>query len=110
MTYEVSPRRASAALVAAGLLLALSALVLLALEFRRVLVRRRGETRRSALELALEAARAAKTPAERRRAAGMIARALGRGEVAVNAAELAWAEPGPEPAAFDRRVRTVEAT
>lgn len=100
VSYRVDPR--TLVLVLAGVALALAALgvglaAVEARRFERLRSRSRGDV--SALEQALAAVRDAggRDPERRRRAVGLLARALaGRdGELARSAHELAWSSDGP---------------
>jgi len=99
-SYRVRPGLASALLLGAAVLLAAAAVGLVASELLRRR-RRAGAERLSELEAALAAVRASTGGPEpqRRRAAGMLARALERRRDARagSAGTLAWDEPEPEP-------------
>jgi hypothetical protein len=101
--FGVSPVVANL-LTAAGALLGLAALALVGLELAALLARRRrlALARLSPLELALAYAREAAgrpDPADRRKALGLLARALegSDSELADTAGDVAWSEPAPTP-------------
>jgi hypothetical protein len=111
-TYRFGPSTVRRALVVAAAVLVLLAAALL------VPLVRRGRTpapvvQVDPLERALALVRAARTrpPPDRRRALGLLSRALrsrGEGTVGQSAADLAWSEPEPEPAGMTRLVERIE--
>jgi hypothetical protein len=110
--FGVPPVLADLLAAAAGVL-ALGALALLALELRPLAARRRRAAlaRRTPLEAAIAYARQAAVrpnPADRRKALGLLARALagaGAGELAGAAGDAAWSEAPPTP---DRTLELAE--
>jgi hypothetical protein len=100
-TYRIAPSTLAALLDALAVLLVLCGVGVAFLEVRRLVRRRRdratpgGELER-ALRLAHEAE--SRTPPDRRRALGLLARLLGSRDarLASAASELAWAKPQPE--------------
>jgi len=111
ITYRVAPSRLTAALVAIALGLALIALTLAAIRVARI-VRRRGFVELGDLERALALARSSesRSPEDRRRALGLLARVLGaRGQgLAPATSTLAWSAPLPSPGSVSSLVEQVE--
>ena len=98
-TFSASPNGAAALLLGGAGLLVLAALVLLGLEVRRVVRRRRDRdpfAGLSPLARALALLERARTPAERRTALDRLAREVADGELAAEARRLAWSEEAPD--------------
>jgi hypothetical protein len=97
-TYRISPGPLTALIVLAAVFLAAVVAGLAAVRTAR-LVRRRRETHLTDLERALALARQAesRSPSDRRRAVGLLARVLGGREprLADQASTLAWSRPDP---------------
>jgi hypothetical protein len=111
-TYRTSPSTLAWLFDAIAIVLGLAAA---ALGFAQVRSWARGRGRQSeadelerALRLAREAER--RPPADRRRAAGLLARLLGERDagLAQDASDLAWSEPQPQPEALGSLVGEVE--
>jgi hypothetical protein len=118
VSYRVSPGLVAAGLTAVSAAFALTALALAGWELarRRRLIAERGR-RRSALERALELARASATlgPDDRRRALALLARVLafdpnGGRRLAPSVEHLAWARADPSPTGLEALLDEVERT
>jgi hypothetical protein len=98
ITYRVDPDRASALLLVAAALLALTGIALGGVRATRS-IRRRNDVPLTELERALLLARESerRPPPDRRRALGLLARVLGSREqtLAEDASTLAWSAPEP---------------
>jgi hypothetical protein len=112
-TYRVTPSSLATLLDVLAVLLALGGIALAAFEARRLARRRRARPLDGGeLARALRLARAAesRTPPDRRRALGLLARVLDRRDahLADEASRLAWARPQPEPESISGLVAEVE--
>jgi len=109
-SYSVDPSRLHALLIAAAVVFALAAVALVAWELRRR--RHRQAAEEDPLERALRLTREAesRSPSDRRRAVGLLARILASRErpLAEPASDLAWARPAPESDAVAALVGDVE--
>jgi hypothetical protein len=109
-SYSVDPSLLRALLVAVAVVLGLAAAALVAWELRRR--RRRQTAGEDPLERALRLTREAesRSPSDRRRAVGLLARILASRErpLAAPASDLAWARPAPESDAVAALVGDVE--
>jgi hypothetical protein len=113
-TYRVSPTWLALALDALAALAALAGIALAAFEIaRRQRAQRAPVDNRSPLARALAYVREAqgRRTADRRRAAGLLARTLGRdsGGLDAVASRVAWSAEAPSPATLEELARSVEA-
>ena len=101
LTYRIAPSTLSFLLDLAAALLAAAGVGLAAWQAAALLRRRRASDTRDELERALALVREAETrsPEDRRRAVGLLARLLRRRDarLAGDAGDLAWSEPKPAP-------------
>jgi hypothetical protein len=101
VSYRVAPATLSFLLDLAAAVLAAAAVALAAWQAAALLRRRRTSDMRDELERALALVREAETrsPEDRRRAVGLLARLLGQrnDRLAPDAGDLAWSEPKPAP-------------
>jgi hypothetical protein len=112
-SYRIAPSTLAALLDALAVLLVLGGVALAASEARRLARRRRGHAAAGGeLERALRLAREAesRTPPDRRRALGLLARLLDHRDarLAAEASGLAWAKPQPELEAMSGLVAEIE--
>jgi hypothetical protein len=111
VTYRVAPSTLTAVLAALAVGLALAALALAARQVARV-VRRHKLVELSELERALALARSSesRSPEDRRRALGLLARVLRsrRQRLAAPTSTLAWSAPLPSPGSVSTLVEQVE--
>jgi hypothetical protein len=111
VSYRIAPATLTLLLLAAALVLALGAIVLAWRHVAR-LVRRRGFVEPSELERALAFARSseARSPEDRRRALGLLARVLRAREqrLAPATSTLAWSAPLPTPRSISSLLEEVE--
>jgi hypothetical protein len=113
-TYSVAPGRLAWLLDAAGVVLILAALgIVAALGYRHFAAKRRAALERSELEHALALVREARErrPADRRRAVGLLARTLGpdRERYERAASEVAWSKQEPSPERLEDLAESVDA-
>lgn len=111
--YRVSPSSAALAFDVGAGLLGLAAVVLLAVELRRSIERRRNPVdERPPLVRALALVREAQTRdvADRRRAVALVARLLPRPDATqTTAAQIAWSKPDPSPEELEGLASAIEA-
>lgn len=111
-TYRTAPSTVAWLLDAAAIVLGLFAATLVLVQVRRWMRGRVRAAPANALERALRLAREAegRSPPDRRRAAGLLARLLGERDASLagTASDLAWAERHPEPEALEALVGEVE--
>jgi hypothetical protein len=108
VSYRVRPSALRAVLLAVALALLAAAVVLVWPLIRRLIPEPHDD--RTPLKRALDLVRGSltRTPADRRRALDLLARALGRDSAAHEALEMAWSRPSPEPRRVEELVDRVE--
>lgn len=111
-TYRTAPGTLAWLFDVLAIVLGLAVAALVLVQVRRWMRARGRPATADELDRALRLAREAegRSPPDRRRAAGLLARLLGQrnAALAANASDLAWSEPQPQPEALESLVGQVE--